>query len=87
MSTKTEKKSLQLVLNKAQEEQKMIGNKVRGMKAFIESEQQQEQSLQEYQNEYLEKIRGQKNISISEINRYRSFLHKILKAYLDNQKA
>ncbi len=80
MKVKNEQQTLTLVLEKVQQEQKNIGNKVRGMKAFIESEQQQERSLQVYQQEYLEKIRNQSHTRVSEIQRYRSFCQQLEQA-------
>lgn len=86
MKTRSPEDTLQLVLNKVQEEQRTTGKKVTSMRIFIDAEKQQEQSLRDYQNEYLEKIRHQKNVSISEINRYRGFCYQLEEALIQQQE-
>ena len=78
--------TLQLVLNKAQEEQRATGKKVVTMQVFIDAEKQQEQSLRDYQQDYLQKIRDQKNVSVSEIHRYRGFCYQLEQALLQQQE-
>jgi flagellar FliJ protein len=78
--------TLQLVLNSVQEEQRATGKKVISMQVFIDAEKQQEQSLRDYQHEYLQKIRDQKNVSVSEINRYRGFCYQLEQALLQQQE-
>jgi flagellar FliJ protein len=78
--------TLQLVLNKAQEEQRATGKKVVSMQVFIDAEKQQEQSLRDYQQDYLQKIRDQKNVSVSEIHRYRGFCYQLEQALLQQQE-
>ena len=86
MKTRKPQDTLQLVLDKVQEEQRVTGKKVTSMRIFIDAEKQQEQSLRDYQNEYLEKIRQQKHVSISEINRYRGFCYQLEEALTQQQE-
>ncbi|MFT5420751.1 MAG: flagellar biosynthesis chaperone FliJ, partial [Candidatus Endobugula sp.] len=78
--------SLQLVLNKEKKEQDAIGGKVNKMTIFIENEKDQEQSLREYQQEYIVKIREQRQCTIAEINRYRGFCYQLDSALTQQQK-
>jgi flagellar export protein FliJ len=73
------------VLDKEKEEQRKIGNKVTRMRIFIESEKNQENSLHEYKDEYLQRIREQKQCAVAEINRYRNFCAQLEQA-LSQQK-
>jgi flagellar export protein FliJ len=77
--------SLQLVLNKEKKEQDAIGGKVNKISIFIENEKSQERSLREYQQEYIKKIREQKQCTIAEVNRYRGFCYQLDHALTQQQ--
>ncbi len=84
-SANTSSHSLHLVLRKANNDHEAIAKKIKNLLAFIEHESSQYDMLLEYQQEYRDKIHNQKAISVTDINRYRSFYAK-LETALSQQK-
>lgn len=78
--------SLLLVLDQAKNAQDTIARKVQKASEFVQQEKQQEKSLSEYLQEYQGKIREQRQCSVSEVNRYRSFCSQLEKALMQQQE-
>lgn len=79
------KNPLLLVLEQANEEQRIIGEKLQKLLDYISHEQAQYDTLSSYQDDYTQKIKQQQHCSATEVNRYRVFYAQLNTA-LDNQK-
>jgi flagellar export protein FliJ len=73
-------------LDQFKSEQQSTHDKLKRMCIFIDTEKSQELVLRRYQQEYIEKIRDQQNVSISELNRYRSFCYQLEQALIQQQQ-
>ena len=73
-----EKNALVLVLDQFNQEQTTITQRLEKAMAFVGQEKQQLVQLQEYEQEYLNKIQTSQQVwSVSHITRYRSFCHQL----------
>ncbi len=81
-----ENNQLDLVLNQAEQEQSTISQRLEKAMTFVHAEREQLKQLEDYQAEYLRKIKEEQNQwSVDHVYRYRNFCYQINDA-LEGQK-
>lgn len=71
------KKAISLALLQAEKHKDELAKQLQEASVLISNERQQEENLQAYKKDYMDKISLQQDCSITHISRYRTFCHQL----------